>query len=76
MKIVVEAKPNAKKSEVIKINEGNFRVSVKEPPADGKANLAIIEALSGYFKVARSNIRIISGQNYRKKLIEINKSHE
>ncbi len=71
MKIFVKAKPGAKK-EFIKKEEGNhYIVSVKDPPKEGKANRAIIQALSEYFNIPHSNIEIISGHASRQKIIEI-----
>ncbi len=71
MKIFVKVKPGAKKEEVEKIDDANFKVSVKEPPKEGKANHAVISALADYFGVARSNIQIVSGLSSKIKTIEI-----
>ena len=72
MKINVQARPGAREEKVEKIDEGNFRVWVKEPPVQGKANAAIIRALAGYFGVSQSQVRIVSGYTSRAKIIEIN----
>jgi uncharacterized protein YggU (UPF0235/DUF167 family) len=48
-----------------------YKVSVKEAPVDGKANLAIIQALAEYFDVAKPNITLISGQSSKQKVFEI-----
>ncbi|PJA37619.1 hypothetical protein CO181_02780, partial [candidate division WWE3 bacterium CG_4_9_14_3_um_filter_43_9] len=50
MKIFVKAKPRAKNEKIEKIGEDCFKVSVKEPPEEGKANQAIVKALAEYFK--------------------------
>lgn len=71
MKIFVKAKPNSKQEKVEKIDENNYVVFVKEPPAQGKANNAIKNALAVYFKTGSSNIKIISGYSSRQKIIEI-----
>lgn len=71
MNIFVKARPNSKKEEVTKINETTFTVAVKEPPIQGRANIAIIKALAEYFEVAPSKIKIISGHTSRQKIIEI-----
>ena len=71
IKINVKAKPGSKHEFVEKIDEVNFVVSVKEPPVDGKANLAIRNALAMYFKTGTSCIKIISGHTSRNKVIEI-----
>lgn len=71
MKIFVSAKPNAKETKVEPLSETHFKVSVQEPPIQGKANAAIVKALADYFKISQLNVRIISGFTSRQKTIEI-----
>lgn len=71
MRINVKAKPGAKKEEVEKIGEFDYRVSVKEPPIKGKANEAVVRVLAKYFKVPSANVRIISGPASRNKIVDI-----
>ena len=74
MKIFVKAKPGAKKEFVEKIDETNFVVAVKEPAKEGRANWAVERALAQHFKVSPSQVRIISGQKSRQKLVEIERN--
>lgn len=71
MKICVTAKPNSKHPRIEKISETEFVVAVKEPPVQGKANRAIVQALSEYFNVPAAHIRFISGFTSRHKIVEI-----
>lgn len=71
MKIYVTAKPRAKKEEVKKIDECHFVVSVKEPPVQGRANTAIIEALAKYFAKPKNKIIMVSGYTSREKIFEV-----
>lgn len=71
MKIFVKAKPGAREEKIEKIDDGNYVVSVKEPPIKGKANDAIRNALAVYFKTGSSCVKIISGHTSRNKIIEI-----
>lgn len=71
MKIFVKVKPLAKEETVEKIDEINFKVSVKEPPVEGRANAAVVRALAGYFGVPQMNVRIVSGFSSRSKTVEI-----
>lgn len=71
MKIFIKAKPGAKKEEIEKISDNSFVISVKEPPIQGKANSAIIAALAEYFKIPKSNIKIVSGFGSRQKVVEL-----
>ena len=67
MRINVIAKPNSKEEKIEKLDEESFRVYVKEPPREGKANAAILHALSHYFSISKSQISIISGQTSKNK---------
>ncbi|KKP33235.1 MAG: hypothetical protein A2312_00890 [Candidatus Staskawiczbacteria bacterium RIFOXYB2_FULL_32_9] len=71
MRINVKAKPNSKHESIEKIDENNFIVCVKEEPRQGRANLAIRNALAVYFKTGTSNVKIISGHTSRNKIIDI-----
>ena len=71
MNIVVKAKTRAKKTNVEKIDDGHYRVSVKEMPVGGKANGAIIGALSEYFGVPKSHITLRLGKTSKEKLFRI-----
>lgn len=71
MKIFVKAKPNSHEEKVEKIDDTHFIISVKEPPVQGKANRAIIEACADYFGCATSRISIVAGAAAREKILEI-----
>jgi uncharacterized protein len=82
MKIVVKAKPRSRESKVELVTQPSlalglekapdiYKVSVKEPPENGKANDAIIVALAEYFDIPRSSVQLVLGQSSRKKIFEI-----
>ena len=71
MKIFVKVKPGAKKEEIVKIDEIHYIVSVKEPPVNGRANVAIIKALAVYFNTSPSRVNILSGRTSKQKIVEI-----
>lgn len=71
MKIFVKAKPRAKEQKIEKVDENRFVVFVKEAPEKGKANEAIIKVLAEYFKVSKSNIKLVSGFSSENKIFEI-----
>ena len=50
-----------------------YKVSVKEPPVQGKANEAIGRALASYFKVSPSQVSLVSGSSSKQKVFEIEK---
>lgn len=71
MKIFLKVKTRAKKTEVEKIGENHFIVSVTEPPVKGEANKAVIKALADYFDTSPSNIFLVSGIASPQKIFEI-----
>ena len=44
---------------------------VREPPADGRANAAVVRAVARWAGVAKSRVAIVSGAAARHKLVEI-----
>lgn len=83
MRIIVKAKAGAKKEMVERVTSPDislfghqaemeiYKVSVKEPPVDGRANNAIVRVLAQHFGVAPSMVRIVSGQSAKRKIFEI-----
>jgi uncharacterized protein (TIGR00251 family) len=71
MKINVLVKPNAKYSEVTKISNVDYNVSVDAPAKDGEANKRLIEILAEHFEVPKSFISIVRGFKSKNKIVEI-----
>ena len=66
----VKVIPNAKKNEVI-MEEGKLKVYVNVPAKDGKANRALIDILADFFNVKKRDVKIVSGEKSREKMIQI-----
>lgn len=84
MKIIVKVKPNSKNEVVQRVNQETlnlgfekemdiYKVSVKEPPVNGKANNAVVKALALYFNIPSSRVTLISGSSSKSKIFNINK---
>ena len=71
MKIQVKVKPNSKYQKIEEVESGCFKVSLRSPPLNGKANQELIVILAKQFKVPQSHIKIKSGLSAKNKLIEI-----
>lgn len=71
MKISVIAKTGKKNNQILKSENGELVVSVKNRPIDGKANEEIIETIAKYFDKRKSSIKILSGHKSKKKIFEI-----
>ncbi len=70
MKIRVRVHAGARRAR-IEQREDELHVWVSAPPADGKANLEVKEALAVFYKIPRSAVRLSSGQTSRNKLFEL-----
>ncbi|MDO8564432.1 MAG: DUF167 domain-containing protein [bacterium] len=71
MRIFVKAKAGAKVPGTEKIDDTHFKVAVKAPATEGRANIAIQEALAEYFDIPVSRVRFVSGFSSRDKVFEI-----
>jgi uncharacterized protein len=71
IRIFVTAKPAARENRVEKIDETHFKVWVKAPPDEGRANQAVIEALAEFLKVPKSRIEFLSGHKSKQKVLAL-----
>ena len=71
MKVFVFVKPNKKKSEIRKIKNDRYEVSVTSPAREGKANKEIQDVLSEYFSVSKSNVSLLHGRKAKEKVFEV-----
>ena len=71
MKIEVKVFPKSSREELVR-KDGILKAYVKAAPDKGKANAAVIELVAGEYGVKKGNVRIISGETSRKKVVEIN----
>jgi len=69
-RISVKVKPRASRDAVEGWKEGSLVVRLTSPPVDGAANSALIRLLAKKTGVARSRIRIVSGDKGRSKVLE------
>jgi uncharacterized protein (TIGR00251 family) len=63
----VRAQPGARRVGVQGEQAGALKIAVAAPPEDGRANTALIEALSKALKIKRSQVELIGGQTSRAK---------
>ncbi len=71
MKIKVKVKARSKVERIEKVDESLYKIWVKAVPEKGKANEAVIKALSTYLGISRSSVSIVSGHTSSNKLLEI-----
>ncbi len=71
MKLTIHAKPNSKKEGIQKISDKEWIVRVRAQAIEGKANQAIVESISEELGIAKSKVKIVSGENSKLKILEI-----
>ena len=59
------------RTERLEWDDPTLQLWVREPPADGRANAAVIRAVARWAGVAPSQVAIVSGAAARHKLVEI-----
>ena len=67
----VRVLPRSSRNEIVGEAEGVLKIKLTAPPVEGAANKALIEFLSGKFKVAKSRISIVTGQSGRSKVVAV-----
>ncbi len=67
--VLVRVIPRARRRAVEPQPDGGVVVRVTEPPEDGRANEAVVEALAEHFGIKRSAVRILRGATSRRKVV-------
>lgn len=67
----VRVKPRSKKAGYEFASDGALVLKIHEPPVDGRANKAVIEQIAEIYGIAKSAVRITSGESARTKRVEI-----
>ncbi len=71
MRATVFVHPNSKKPRIDKDLLGSLHIYVNQPPLEGKANKAVIEALAKHFKVSKSKVQLLRGEKSKIKVFDI-----
>ena len=71
MKFKVKVIANSSKKDIERISDSEFKVHLKEKAIKGKANKALIEILSEYFRKKKNQISVVSGPASNIKVVEV-----
>ncbi len=71
MLLRIKVKPSSKADEIIREADGSFKIKIKAPPIDGKANKHLIEFLSGVLQIPKSKIEVLKGGTSQFKTLQI-----
>jgi uncharacterized protein (TIGR00251 family) len=66
--------PGARRTQVIGLHGDRLKLAVQAPPAEGRANAAVIELIAGRLECRPSAVQIAAGENSRDKRVRINDS--
>jgi len=67
----LQAKPNARRNQLLPGPEGRWLVRLAAPPQDGQANAVLLAFLAGLFGVAKRDVVLLSGHTAPFKKVEI-----
>lgn len=68
MIIQIKVYPSSGREEIIKLNDNLYKIYLKKPAEDNKANVELLKILRRHFKV---EAKIIKGLKSRDKIIKI-----
>ena len=71
MMLSLHCQPGAKQTKVLGLHDDCLKIALQALPLENKANALLVAWLSKRLKVPQKQIQFISGQNSRKKRIEI-----
>jgi uncharacterized protein len=71
MKVSVKVKPASSREKVEAAPDGSLQVWVRAKAHEGKANEAVIAALSRHYDIPKSRITLLKGHSSKLKVIEI-----
>jgi len=71
LRLHLQVQPRAKNNQVAGRHGDRLKLRLTAPPADGKANAALIDFLAGEFGVPKKSVEILAGQTSRQKTVLI-----
>ncbi len=70
--LAIRVTPRASRNEVVEVlSDGTIKVRLTAPPAEGKANEALVKFLADFLDIAPSRVEIVAGLSGRDKLVSI-----
>jgi uncharacterized protein len=63
--------PGAQRSEIVGRHGDAWKIRVTSPPADGRANDAVVKLLAETLDVSRDAVRLVSGHAARDKIVAL-----
>ena len=71
-RLALRVQPGARRNKLLaRLASGDWKVAVSAPPAEGRANDAVVELVSGLLGVRRSQVTLVRGAAARSKVVEV-----
>jgi uncharacterized protein (TIGR00251 family) len=70
-RLTLRVAPGAKRSEVVGRHGSAWKVRVAAPPADGRANAAVVALVADALAVPKAAVTLVSGHGSRDKLLDV-----
>ena len=67
----VRVHPGAKRDAITGTHDGALKISLTTPPADGRANAALIAFLAVQLELPRSQVELLTGATSRSKTLRV-----
>jgi len=72
VKLALRVQPGARRNKLLaRLASGEWKVAVSAPPAEGRANDAVVELVSSLLGVRRSQVTLVRGAAARSKVVEV-----
>ena len=72
VRFAVRVQPRSSRLGIVGLHGTSLKICVHAPPVDGAANEEVIKVLANALEVPRRDIRIVSGEGSRNKVVEVN----
>lgn len=69
--VALHVQPGARRTAIVGPHGDRLKIAVSSPPADGRANTALMEFLAERLAVPKSCLRLLSGASSREKRVAI-----
>lgn len=70
-RVSIHVQPGARKSEIVGLHGDALKIRVAAHAVEGRANAALVALIAERVGVAKSEVRVLRGEQSRDKLIEI-----
>jgi uncharacterized protein (TIGR00251 family) len=72
VRLSLRVQPGARRTALVaRLASGEWKVAVSAPPADGRANDAVVELVSDLLGVRRSQVTLVRGASARSKVVDV-----